>query len=181
MYEGKHIERGLVYDVKYYVDDLTGIYLKAERSGNDEYGGETVYVSYEIRAVDNSATIENAPNFASYIISNKKYAAAEWKEEYLGYDFNVSASGYDSFSVNAYDTFGSVVYYGENVTAPEIITGGEYSLKEQTEDGSYKQYYYYGQDGTQATIEIIIRDSYYDAATREEIFVKNIEITCYLK
>lgn len=181
VYEGKHIERGLVYDVKYYVDDLTGIYLKAERSGNDEYGGETVYVSYEIRAVDNSATIENAPNFASYIISNKKYAAAEWKEEYLGYDFNVSASGYDSFSVNAYDTFGSVVYYGENVTAPEIITGGEYSLKEQTEDGSYKQYYYYGQDGTQATIEIIIRDSYYDAATREEIFVKNIEITCYLK
>lgn len=181
VYEGKHIERGLVYDVKYYVDDLTGIYLKAERSGNDEYGGETVYVSYEIRAVDNSATIENAPDFASYIISNKKYAAAEWKEEYLGYDFNVSASGYDSFSVSAYDTFGSVVYYGENVTAPEIITGGGYSLKEQTEDGSYKQYYYYGQDGTQATIEIIIRDSYYDAATREEIFVKNIEITCYLK
>ena len=109
------------------------------------------------------------------------YSAAEWKEEYLGYDFNVSATGFDSFSASANDTFGSVVYYGENVTAPEIMTDGEYRLNDQSEDGSYKRYDYYGQDGTQAMIEILINESYYDSVSQEEIHVKNIEIICYLK
>lgn len=181
VYEGKHIERGLVYDVKYYVDDLTGIYLKIERSYYDEYSDGTGYESYEIRAIDNSATIDDVPDFESYLNVLATYSAADWKEEYLGYDFNVSATGFDSFSVNAYDTFGSVVYYGENVTAPEIITGEEYSLNNQSADGSYKLYDYYGRDGKQATIAILINESYYDAVTQEEIFVKNITITCYLK
>lgn len=181
VYEGKHIERGLVYDVKYYVDDLTGIYLKIERSYYDEYSDGTGYESYEIRAIDNSATIDDVPDFESYLNVLATYSAADWKEEYLGYDFNVSASGYDSFSVNAYDTFGSVVYYGENVTAPEITTDGEYHLIDQSVDGSYKRYDYYGQDGTQAMIEILINDSYYDSVSQEEIHVKNIKIICYLK
>ena len=103
------------------------------------------------------------PDFESYLNVLATYSAADWKEEYLGYDFNVSASGFDSFSVNAHDTFGSVVYYGENVTAPEITTDGEYHLIKQSVDGSYKRYDYYGQDGTQAMIEILINESYYDS------------------
>ena len=181
VYEGKFIERGLVYDVKYYVDDLTGIYLKIERSYYDEYTGERVCYVDAIRAFDKSATIDDVPDFESYLNVLATYSAADWKEEYLGYDFNVSASGYDSFSVNAYDTFGSVVYYGENVTAPEIMTDGEYHLIDQSVDESYKRYDYYGQDGTQAMIEILINESYYDSVSQEEIPVKNIEITCYLK
>ncbi len=181
VYEGKHIERGLVYDVKYYVDDLKEIYLKIERSYYDEYTGERVCYVDEIRAFDNGATIADVPDFESYLNVLATYSAADWKEEYLGYDFNVSASGYDSFSVNAHDTFGSVVYYGENVTAPEITTDGEYHLIDQFEDGSYKRYDYYGQDGTQAMIEILINESYYDSVSQEEIHVKNIKIICYLK
>ena len=168
-------------DCTVYEGDLTGIYLKIERSYYDEYTGEMVCYVDEIRAFDNGATIADVPDFESYLNVLATYSAADWKEEYLGYDFNVSATGFDSFSVSANDTFGSVVYYGENVTAPEIMTDGEYRLIDQSEDGSYKRYDYYGQDGTQAMIEILINESYYDSVSQEEIHVKNIKIICYLK
>lgn len=181
VYEGEYVMRGTVYESKYWVDVETGLYMKVEqRMFNKEIGEYFIRENY-FAQIDSTVTLEEIPDFNGYVAQGEILDGEEWKEEYIGYDFIVGASGYDRFSVYISGSYAEFTYFGEFTELDGEKIGIYELVGEQIYDkeGAVETtYHYYTDDGKEAYIYVTVRESYVDNETGEEVSEKNIRVGC---
>ena len=134
--------------------------------------------------IDSTVTLEEIPDFNGYVAQGEILDGEEWKEEYIGYDFIVGASGYDRFSVYISGSDAEFTYFGEFTK----LDGEKIGIYEFVSEQIYEKegavettYHYYTDDGKEAYIYVTVRKSYVDNETGEEVSEKNIRVGCSIR